>query len=157
MSVALTRSRLSNALRCYGNYALSLFGLVRITHMPTFVSVEPANICQLRCPECPVGQKNLQSPISNLQSPMMSREVWERVLEQIRETAHTIQFYFQGEPLLNKDLPQMIAEAHEAGLYTIVSTNAQALTPELAKSLVTSGLSRIIISMDGLTEESYNA
>ena len=51
----------------------------------------------------------------------------------------------------------MIAEAHEAGLYTIVSTNAQALTPELAKSLVTSGLSRIIISMDGLTEESYNA
>ena len=157
MSVALTRSRLSNALRCYGNYALSLFGLVRITHMPTFVSVEPANFCQLRCPECPVGQKNLQSPISNLQSPMMSREVWERVLEQIRETAHTIQFYFQGEPLLNKDLPQMIAEAHEAGLYTIVSTNAQALTPELAKSLVTSGLSRIIISMDGLTEESYNA
>ena len=51
----------------------------------------------------------------------------------------------------------MIREAHEAGLYTIVSTNAQAMTPELAEQLVASGLDRIIISMDGLTDESYNA
>lgn len=51
----------------------------------------------------------------------------------------------------------MIREAHEAGLYTIVSTNAQALTLEMAKALVEAGLSRIIVSMDGLTEESYHA
>ena len=87
----------------------------------------------------------------------MTREVWERVLGEIKETAHTVQFYFQGEPLLNKDLPAMIAEAHEVGLYTIVSTNAQALTPAMAEALVKAGLSRIIISMDGLTQESYNA
>ena len=51
----------------------------------------------------------------------------------------------------------MIREAHEAGLYTIVSTNSQAMTPELAEALVQSGLDRIIISMDGLSEASYNA
>ena len=154
MSVALTRSRFTNALRCYSNYALSRFGLVRITHMPTFVSVEPANVCQLRCPECPVGKGER---LEERGERLMSREVWERVLEQIRETAHTIQFYFQGEPLLHPDLPQMIREAHEAGLYTIVSTNAQALTQERAEALVASGLNRIIISMDGLTDETYNA
>lgn len=151
MSVALTKSRLSNALRCYGNYALSLFGLVRITHMPTFVSVEPANLCQLKCPECPVGQTK------NRKGGVMSREVWQKVLEEVAQWAHTMQFYFQGEPLLNKNLPQMIAEAHEAGLYTIVSTNAQAMTPEMAEALIQAGLSRIIVSLDGLTEESYNA
>lgn len=156
MNVALTKSRCINALKCYANYALSLFGLVRITHMPTFVSVEPAAICQLKCPECPVGQ-NHKSPISNLQSPIMSRSVWERTLSETAKTAFTVQFYFQGEPLLNKDLPQMIREAHEAGLYTIVSTNAQAMTREMAEQLVLAGLNRIIISMDGLTEESYNA
>ena len=157
MSVALTRSRLTNALRCYGNYALSRFGLVRITHMPTFVSVEPANVCQLKCPACPVGLRN--NVITELRNKerLMPREVWLRVLSEIRETAHTIQFYFQGEPLLHPDLPQMIREAHEADLYTIVSTNAQALTQERAEALVASGLNRIIISMDGLTEESYNA
>ena len=87
----------------------------------------------------------------------MPREVWERVLAEVKDTAHTIQFYFQGEPLLHPDLPQMIREAHEAGLYTIVSTNAQALTQERAEALVGAGLNRIIISMDGLTEASYNA
>ena len=155
MSVALTRSRALNALKCYGNYALSLFGLVRISHMPTFVSVEPAAVCQLRCPACPVGMKGERLKVKG--ERMMPLEVWHRTLAEIRETAMTIQFYFQGEPLLNKDLPVMIREAHEAGLYTIVSTNAQAMTQDLANELVRAGLDRIIVSMDGLTDESYNA
>ena len=157
MSVVLTRLRCINALRCYVNYALSLFGLVRSTHMPTFVSVEPANVCQLRCPECPVGLRNTVIPEYRDAERFMSLEVFRRVLGEVARYAHTMQFYFQGEPLLNKDLPQMIREAHEAGLYTIVSTNAQAMTETMAEALVQAGLDRIIISMDGLTSESYNA
>ena len=87
----------------------------------------------------------------------MSLDTWHRVLAEVSKTAFVVQFYFQGEPLLNNDLPQMIREAHEAGLYSIVSTNAQALTSQMATALVASGLDRIIISMDGLTETSYNA
>ena len=161
MSVALTRSRLSNALRCYVGYALNRLGSALfsnpLTHSstnPLFVSVEPANICQLKCPECPVGQG--KRPIANSQK-LMSKLVWQRTLSEVAKTAWVIQFYFQGEPLLNKDLPIMIREAHDAGLYTIVSTNAQAMTPDMAHALVTAGLDRIIISMDGLTDETYNA
>ena len=156
MSVVLTKSRALNALKCYWNYALSRMGSVRISHMPLFVSVEPAAVCQLRCPECPVGLRSLQHSAVSHQT-LMSLEVWERVLSEIRETAWVVQFYFQGEPLLNKDLPRMIKEAQEAGLYTIVSTNAQAMTQELAEALVDAGLDRIIVSMDGLTEESYES
>ena len=87
----------------------------------------------------------------------MPLPVFERVLDQVQKTAHTMQFYFQGEPLLNKQLPEMIARAHQAGLYTIVSTNAQALTSLMAQRLVKSGLSRIIVSIDGFSEESYAA
>ena len=148
-------SRIINLLRCYWNYALSLFGLVRISHGPLFVSVEPAAVCQLRCPECPVGQR---LEVRGLEvRGLMPMDLFRRVLEEAKETAFTMQFYFQGEPLLNKDLPQMIREAHETGLYTIVSTNAQALTREMAQALVAAGLSRIIISMDGLTQETYGA
>ena len=87
----------------------------------------------------------------------MPLSVFERALEQVQKTAHTMQFYFQGEPLLNKQLPEMIAAAHKVGLYTIVSTNAQALNQEMADALVQSGLSRIIVSIDGFTQESYEA
>ena len=164
MSVALTRSRCINALRCYVGYALDRIGSVLFLshftfhHSPLFVSVEPAAVCQLRCPECPVGMrsKNPKSEITNRKS-QMSNAIWQRTLAEVSRTAWTIQFYFQGEPLLNSALPQMIADAHAQGLYTIVSTNAQAMTAELAEALVRSGLDRIIVSMDGLSDQSYGA
>lgn len=119
--------------------------------MPTFVSVEPANFCQLRCPECPVGKRE------NASKKMLTIPDFKCILGQVRDSVHTMQFYFQGEPLLNNQLPEMIQFAHEAGIYTIVSTNALAITPLLAKRLMLSGLSRIIVSIDGLSEESYGA
>ena len=151
VSIRLLASRTLNQLRCWISYALSLFGVVRVRHLPTFVSVEPANFCQLHCPECPVGNKKGEK------GALINIETFKRVLKLVQNTAHTMQFYFQGEPLLNKQLPEMIARSHQAGLYTIVSTNAQALSKEMADSLVKSGLSRIIVSIDGFSEESYSA
>ena len=155
VSIRLLASRTLNQLRCWISYALSLFGVVRVRHLPTFVSVEPANFCQLRCPECPVGIASSPNRLSP--NRLMPLSIFERVLEQVQANAHTMQFYFQGEPLLNKQLPEMIAMAHQVGLYTIVSTNAQALNHSTAEALVKSGLSRIIVSIDGFSEESYAA
>lgn len=84
-------------------------------------------------------------------------DAFRTILTQIQSTAHTVQFYFQGEPLLNPALPNMIALAHRVGMYTIVSTNAQALTSDMAERLVASGLNRIIVSIDGFTPKSYAA
>ena len=130
-------------------------GVVRVRHLPTFVSIEPANYCQLRCPACPVGQRAANNTHHKAQN--MSWDTYLRILTQVQATAHTIQFYFQGEPLLNPLLPKMIARAREAGLFTIVSTNAQALTRSMAHELVKSGLHRVIVSIDGFSEESYAA
>ncbi len=123
--------------------------------MPTFVSVEPANYCQLRCPECPVGQSAFR--YAPRPRARMSVEMFRDILLQIRSSCHTIQFYFQGEPLLNSALPDMVKMSHEAELFTVVSTNAQMLDMSMARRLVEAGLSRIIVSIDGFSEESYNA
>ena len=130
-------------------------GVVRVRHLPTFVSIEPANYCQLRCPACPVGQRAANNAHHRAQN--MSWDTYLRILTQVQATAHTIQFYFQGEPLLNPLLPKMIARARVAGLFTVVSTNAQALTRSMAHELVKSGLHRVIVSIDGFSEESYAA
>ena len=154
MNVVSTKfliSRITNQLRCWWSYALSLFGIVRVRHLPTFISIEPANICQLHCPECPVGMRKYTVDDTHY----LSIELFEKILSDVQATTHTMQFYFQGEPLLNKHLPQMIARAHHVGIYTIVSTNAQALTQDIANALVKSGLNRIIVSIDGFSEDSY--
>ena len=123
--------------------------------MPVFVSVEPANFCQLRCPECPVGMANTEKkPVSRKTMPL---PLFLHLLQELSPFVHTVQFYFQGEPLLCNDLPEMIRLARKEGLYTIVSTNAQSLTEERAEALVQAGLNRIIVSMDGLTQATYEA
>ena len=139
---------------------------MRVRHLPTFVSVEPANFCQLRCPECPVGLRGERREakgekgtpfLGEARGGLLTLELFHRILDEVKEHAHTMQFYFQGEPLLNKQLSEMIAMAHQVGLYTIVSSNAQALNRSTAEALVKSGLNRIIVSIDGFSEESYAA
>lgn len=140
------------------NYALSLFGIVHISHYPTFLTIEPSNICQLACPQCPVGIAKKHPKGDTGTSPRNPFPDYPlSLLADTFRYAHTVQFYFQGEPLLNPRLPELIREVAQQGLYTIVSTNAQALDREMAKRLVVSGLHRIIISMDGLSQSSYEA
>ncbi len=140
------------------NYALSLFGIVHISHYPTFLTIEPSNICQLACPQCPVGIAKKHPKGDTGTSPRNPFPDYPlSLLADTFRYAHTVQFYFQGEPLLNPRLPELIHEAAQQGLYTIVSTNAQALDRAMAKRLVVSGLHRIIISMDGLSQSSYEA
>jgi len=64
-------------------------------------------------------------------------------------------FYFQGEPYINPNFLDMVRYAHEKGVYTITSTNGHFLNDENAKRTVESGLDRMIISVDGTTQEVY--
>ena len=159
-------SRAWNSLRCWGSYALSLCGIHVVRHLPTFVSVEPANFCQLACPECPVGMRRsnvncgtaVVEPLSSHSRAVpetLSGVLYKHIIAEIAPYAHTIQLFWQGEPLLNDALPEMVKIAREAGLYTIVSTNAQRLNQPMAEALVQAGLNRIIVSMDGWTQQTY--
>jgi radical SAM protein with 4Fe4S-binding SPASM domain len=64
-------------------------------------------------------------------------------------------FYFQGEPYLNPDFLKMVRLAHDKKIYTATSTNGHYLTDENAKATVLSGLDRLIISLDGATQNVY--
>jgi len=87
----------------------------------------------------------------------MPLPLFKKILHDCHGWVHTFQFYFQGEPLLNPDLPAMIQLASKEHIYTTCSTNAQALTPLLAQQLIEAGLNRIIVSIDGLSENSYQS
>lgn len=117
--------------------------------LPAFISVEPADFCQLGCPQCPVGI-NLRK-----KGTLVDMNLYRNSIDKIKDKLLHIIFYFQGEPLLNTKLSEMIAYAHKCGIYTSTSTNGQALSSEKAKELVASGLDKLIISIDGTTQEVY--
>ena len=118
--------------------------------LPVFVSIEPTTSCNLRCPQCPSGLREFTRPTGMLQN-----NLFEKIILQIKNHLHSLTFYFQGEPYLNPDFLKMVAFANKNKIYTITSTNAHYLTEENAKQTIKSKLDKLIISVDGITQEVY--
>jgi radical SAM protein with 4Fe4S-binding SPASM domain len=85
----------------------------------------------------------------------MSFELFEKIIEELRGNLIYIMLYFQGEPLINKSFFYFVKYAVSKKIYTTTSTNAHFLDDSNCKQIIESGLDRIIISMDGMTQEAY--
>lgn len=117
---------------------------------PFSLSIEPTTACNLGCPECPSGLKQFTRPTGRL-----NLELHKRMLEQTKQTVFYINYYFQGEPFLHPDFLELIKEAKKQRIYTATSTNAHFIDKKKAEEIVNSGLDRLIISIDGLTQATY--
>lgn len=118
--------------------------------MPMSISVEPTTSCNLRCPECPSGLRAFTRPTG-----MLQQEKFKHLINQLAPNLLNLTFYFQGEPYLNPDFLDMVSYANQKKVYTSTSTNAHYLTDENAKKTIESGLDRIIISIDGTDQATY--
>ncbi|MDP4630338.1 MAG: SPASM domain-containing protein [Flavobacteriales bacterium] len=147
----ITAKRLTNALLVYiGFYFSRFFKSAKPWGMPISLSIEPTTACNLGCPECPSGLKQFSRDTGNLKA-----ENFNRWLDQLSPTLSYLNFYFQGEPFIHNDILQFISKASQAGIYTSTSTNAHFITEKKAQEIVQSGLDRILISIDGTTQEVY--
>lgn len=118
--------------------------------MPFSISVEPTTSCNLRCPECPSGLRSFSRPTG-----MLTLDTYQKIVDDLVDDLIYLILYFQGEPYLNPQLFDFIKYASERKVYTAISTNAHYLTEKKAQQTVESGLSRLIISIDGTTQETY--
>ncbi|HRB69038.1 MAG TPA: radical SAM/SPASM domain-containing protein [Chitinophagales bacterium] len=117
---------------------------------PFSVSFEPTTSCNLRCPECPSGLRSFSRPIG-----MLEPSFFRKTIDELSKHLFYLTFYFQGEPYLNKNFLEMVTYAKQKKIYTSTSTNAHYFTDEVAKKTIESGLDRLIISIDGTTQETY--
>jgi radical SAM protein with 4Fe4S-binding SPASM domain len=117
---------------------------------PVSISIEPTTSCNLRCPECPSGMRSFTRPIG-----MLEQKFFENTIDQLAKKLMYLTFYFQGEPYLNPAFLDMVKYASKKKIYTSTSTNAHYLNDKNAKATVESGLNRMIISIDGTTQETY--
>lgn len=120
--------------------------------MPISLGIEPTNFCNLRCPECPSGLRNFTRP-----SGMLSLDLFKYTIDELHPYLWYLILYFQGEPYLHPDFLELVSYASQKNIFTATSTNAHFLSEENAIKTVKSGLKRIIISIDGTTQESYAA
>ena len=143
--------------RCWnGMKVLSSFYLTRWFNkpiqwgLPLSISFEPTTSCNLRCPECPSGLRAFTRPTG-----MLEKNFFTETIEELHKEMLYLIFYFQGEPYLNPDFLDMVSFAASKKIYTATSTNAHYLNDENARRTIESGLDRLIISIDGTTQDVY--
>lgn len=118
--------------------------------LPMTLSIEPTTACNLRCPECPSGLRSFTRPTGNIKL-----DFYRQVIDEVSPFLSNLIFYFQGEPYIHPDFLKMVSYANQKNIYTITSTNGHFLTDQNARDTVESGLDRLIISVDGTTQEVY--
>ena len=146
-----TPRRLWNAFQVLASFYVSKYTRRAIQWgMPITVSIEPTTACNLRCPECPSGLRAFTRETGNLKS-----DFFRKTIDELHKELIFLIFYFQGEPYINPQFLEMVAYAHRKKIYTITSTNGHFLNDENARKTVESGLDRLIISVDGTTQDTY--
>lgn len=149
----ITPRKLWNAYQVWSSYHTSQ-NTKRLNHkgLPISIAFEPTTSCNLRCPECPSGLRNFTRPTGMLQS-----DIFQKTIDELQSTLLYLIFYFQGEPYLHPQFLDLVQYASSRNIYTATSTNAHYLTEKNALKTVESGLDRLIISIDGTTQETYQS
>ena len=118
--------------------------------MPISYSIEPTNHCNLKCPECPSGSGALTRPLG-----LLNFYDFKNWIDQIKDTGFYVQLFFQGEPYINKQLPEMIKYAQKNNIYISISTNGHFVNEGNIDYVLENAPDKLIYSVDGLDEDSY--
>jgi pyrroloquinoline quinone biosynthesis protein E len=116
-----------------------------VKRRPYVLLAELTYSCPLHCPYC-------SNPVSSPAGIELKTSEWNRVFHEAAGLGVLHVGLSGGEPLLRQDLPQIIASAHEAGLYTNLITSGLGLGLARAQQLRASGLDSIQISFQADNE-----
>lgn len=130
------------------NYQRS-HGHTKLRGHPLILTLEATNVCNLHCPHCFTGAGEVGRERS-----AMPMDVYRRMIDELGDYALMLDFYNWGEPLLNKNLPEMIGLASSKGIATVISTNFSVPFDQArAEALVASGLGVLGAGIDGASQE----
>jgi radical SAM protein with 4Fe4S-binding SPASM domain len=131
--------------------------------MPLVMHIDPSNVCNFKCIFCPTADDTLLHDV-NRPKKIMSMDCFKKIVNDIRAmkescrgTIYQIHLYKDGEPLLNKELAEMIRYIKNADVTNCVSTtsNGSLLDKEWAGKIVDSGLDMIRISVESTDNGGY--
>ena len=122
----------------------------RVSGLPYITVLDPTNVCNLKCPVCPTTRAELLQP-----SGRIATEKFQELVDRIAAHTYRLILYNWGEPFLHRQIISLITYAHQKRISTSISSNLNLLPREGAEALVLSGLDDLVVSCDGLSQETY--
>jgi len=117
---------------------------------PVCLYLEVTNRCNLLCETCPRTFEDLEPPAD------MSWELFTKIVDQVPNIARVV-MHGVGEPMLVKNLPDMIRYLKARGVYTLFNTNGTLLTPRKQRELIETGLDELRVSLDAADAKTFLA
>jgi radical SAM protein with 4Fe4S-binding SPASM domain len=145
----LTKKPLNLVLAGFSYLKSSVTGIPEVNGMPVSIGIELTNNCNLRCPECITGSGKMERS-----KGFMNTELFKTVMKELNPYLYNTNLYFQGEPMLHPHFFSFLEISRNT--YTTVSTNGHYLSEVNSEKIVTSGLGHLIISLDGIDQETYS-
>jgi len=122
----------------------------KASYTPLIIEIEPTTSCQLDCIFCP-------RDAIRRKSGTLLKQVFTRVLDNLGppHEAGMLLFSGFGEPLLNKNLDDLVDYAKRQGWFCGLTTNGMAFSPSLAGRLIDAGLDVLQISLHAASASVY--
>ena len=143
-----TRHLIVNYLRGFGQFGATT---PQPSGAPIILVWEITRSCNLHCVYCHVDAN--QKPMRD----ELDRSEKLELVQQVAEAGTNALMIAGGEPLNSPDLPEMVHEAHQRGLYSVLITNGTLLSRENALCLREAGLDYIKISIDSVSPGIHDA
>ena len=122
----------------------------RTEQEPVCLYLETTNRCNLLCTTCPRTYVELEPPAD------MSWPLFTSIVDQIPKLQRAV-LHGVGEPMLVKNLPQMVRYLKDRGVYVLFNTNGTLLTERNGRALIDAGLDELRVSLDASNPSSYLA
>lgn len=149
----LTLPRLINAALATGSFIYSaILKNNKRRGQPFILTIEPTNLCNLKCPLCVTGNGKMTRPAGS-----MSFAAFKKIIDETQKQLIYLLLYQQGEPFLNKNFLRFVEYAKSKKIYVTTSSNGHYFNKETAWATVQSKLDSIIFSVDGADQRSYEA
>jgi radical SAM protein with 4Fe4S-binding SPASM domain len=126
---------------------------------PLSVYIEPTNLCNIKCSFCPTGNRKLLQSVGR-RAGVMDWRIFRTILKDLQEfnsKIKIINYYKDGEPLVNKNFPEMAKEIKDSNICEQLwfKTNGLLLTPSIVKRLSLVNFDMIGISVIAPSSEGY--
>ncbi|AEH60583.1 Radical SAM domain protein [Methanosalsum zhilinae DSM 4017] len=103
--------------------------------------------CNLKCLHC--YSKSGDSSSEDELNAELNTEEGKQLIDDLADFGTPVILFSGGEPLVRKDLPELVSYARSKGMRAVISTNGTLIDKDMAKVLRDIGLSYVGISLDG--------
>ena len=129
---------------------------------PTEVTIDTLNVCNARCPFCPLFQGDSQMDRMRRPAQVMDQELYDRIFDELSRwdvKPSTITQCVNSETLQDPKILVRLATIgrHGFGSVTRILTNGQFLSEKTAAALLNAEIAQIMIGFDGATKDVYEA